>query len=131
MFKTLFCDTWNISELALSYYQKLHSCSSVMAAGNFTAHFLLEHSINTIISYFCHTSCSYFSFPLSYSWWKRKDFWGTFCLCWFRGSHLCMLCMLLSLECLSHNVEIWRSNVIVCYTSIETLTSNYTIAGIS
>jgi hypothetical protein len=57
----------------------------------------------------------------------KRLFRGTFCLCWFRGSHLCMLCVLLSLECLSHIVEIWRSNVIVSYTSIEALTSSYVI----
>lgn len=38
-----------------------------------------------------------------------------------------MLCMLLSLECLSHIVETWRSNVIVCYISIGALTSPYVI----
>jgi len=35
--------------------------------------------------------------------------------------------MLLSFECLSHIVEIWRSNFIVCCTSIEALTSPYVI----
>jgi hypothetical protein len=57
----------------------------------------------------------------------NRLFWGTFCLCWFRGSHLCKLCTLLSLECVSRVVEIWRSNVIVCYTSIEALTGPYVI----
>jgi hypothetical protein len=38
-----------------------------------------------------------------------------------------MLCMLPSLEYLSHIVEIWRSDVIVCCTPTEALTNPYVI----